>query len=333
MIEPVYLLLGPETGAKTVFVQQLRESLQKTHGNDLDVTRAFASTDELGDLLAALRSPGLFSSHILMILYQAEAVFAAKALQEYIADPSEGATLLLLSDETRVPAGLDKVAKKHLSQGARKVFWEMFEDQKDRWVHSAFSRRNLRAEDDAVRLLLDLADNTTSSLEMQIDRIARVVDRSTTITEEILEEVLDHTKEESPFGLFDSVVESKTTKALEDLERLLLQSDTSTTQITAALSWQYRRLSLLSELSSRGVSDNEAFGRLQIRGKRNQALFRKAVHRLSAVQIDAGLALIPEYEARLRSTPTALHRGLLQELLYLLLMRRPAKEMLAESVY
>jgi DNA polymerase III subunit delta len=333
MIDPVYLLLGPESGAKSVFVQEVREGLQKAHGSDLEVTRAFASTDELSDLLSALRSPGLFSSHMLMILYQAEAVFTAKALQEYIADPSEGATLLLLSEETRTPPTLEKIAKKHLSEKARKVFWEMFEDQKERWVHAAFSRRNLRVEDDAVRLLLDLADNTTSSLEMQIERIARTVDRSTVITEEILEEVLDHTKEESPFGLFDSIVDDKLTKALEDLERLLLQSDTSTTQITAALSWQYRRLALVSELSSRGVSDNEAFGQLQIRGKRNQALFRKALHRLSGTQIQAGLALIPEYEARLRSTPVALHRGLLQELIYLLLLRRPAKEMLAEPVY
>lgn len=333
MIEPVYLLLGPEDGAKTSFVGQIKEALQKTHGKDLEVVRAFASTDELPELLSSLRSPGLFSSHILMVLYQAEAVFTAKALQDYVADPSDGATLLLLSDETRISGNFEKAAKKHIPEKARKIFWEMFEDQKERWVQAAFSRRNLRIEEDAVRLLLDLTDNTTSFLEVQIDRIARAVDRSQVITEEVLEEVLDHTKEESPFGLFDSIVDQKTTKALEDLERLLLQSDTSTTQITAALSWQYRRLHLLRELTSGGIADSSAFSQLQIRGKRNQALFRKALGRLSAEAVQGGLALIPEYETRLRSTSVALHRGLLQELLHLLLLRRPAKEMLAEAVY
>jgi DNA polymerase-3 subunit delta len=333
MIEPVYLLLGPEDGAKTAFVGQIKEALQKTHGNDLEVVRAFASTDELTELLASLRSPGLFSSHIFMILYQAEAVFSAKALQDYITDPSDGATLLLLSDEIRISGNFEKAAKKHIPEKARKIFWEMFEDQKERWVHAAFSRRNLGIEDDAVRLLLDLTDNTTSFLEVQIERIARAVDRSQTITEEVLEEVLDHTKEESPFGLFDSIVDQKVTKALEDLERLLLQSDTSTTQITAALSWQYRRLHLLRDLSAGGVADSSAFNQLQIRGKRNQALFRKALGRISREAVEAGLALIPEYETRLRSTSSGLHRGLLQELLYLLLLRRPAKEMLAETVY
>ncbi len=333
MTESVYVLLGPETGTKQTFLQEVLDALKKSHGSDLDVIRAFAAGEDIDELLARLRAPGLFSSHTLLVLYQAEAVFTSKALKEYLQDPSEGATLLLISDEVRLPSALDKVAKKHIPEKARRIFWEMFDDQKERWVHAAFSRRNMRIEEDAVHLLLDLVDNTTSAMEMQIDRVARAVDRSAVITEELLEEALAHTKEESPFGLFAPIVFGEITRVLENLERLLLQSDTTAGQITSALAWQYRQLALLREHLSRGVSEADAFTELKIRGKRNQGLFRTARKRLSEGDVETALTLIPEFEARLRSVSGAHHRGVLQELLYLLTARRPAKEMLTETVY
>lgn len=326
----IHLLLGPEEGEKEAHIERLMEIVRKHAGGDPEIHTCYAFETSTADAVRLLRNGSLFHPHVVVIysgVDQVKKKEETSELADYIARPASDATLILTADAPKVDAAWTR----GIPADARKIFWEMFENQKQAWVINAFRRLGVTIDPDAADLLLDLVENTTKELRVTAERLSGFVGRGGTVTSDEIEQFLAHTKEESTYSLFDEIAEGTLESALEVCRTLLMSNDANPTGILAGLVWQFKRLHSYALLLDQHFSPADACGRLGIRSKRNQHTVAVAVRRYPRPVLEAVLCRATEYEALFRSIGSAQHRGLLLQFLFSVMEGRGAAH-LPESV-
>lgn len=314
----IYLLLGPEEGERRVFLRELQEGLRERHG-DVEVHRLYAFDSSLNDALPLLRSDSLFGGHTLVIMRNAEELKKKEEIDAFVSfakSPSSSGTLVLVSDKP----SLDKRLEKHVSKDQKKIFWEMFENQKQGWLISYARKRRVSLEPEAAELILELVENNKLALASEVDRLTLFFPER--ITPENVETYIYHAKEENVFTLFGTLMDGDFQGSLEILEKLLLSSDAHPVQLVAGLLWQFQNLLAIKAGEAEHRSLPELFSQLNIRSKRNQKIYATGAKRFSLEECENIVLSLNDTDAQLRSTPSVIHPGLLRDLIYTMLIRR-----------
>jgi DNA polymerase-3 subunit delta len=248
---PVRLLLGPEEGEKSAFIQKISETLAARLGEPPERSRFYAGDTDMSEIVLCLRNMSLFARHRLVIVAHAEEVKRAEevaTLVEYLASPAEDATLLLLSTgfsgeiDRRIAGDQKKKTPGAVPFEHQKVFWEMFDNQKQGWVTSFFRQRKISIDAEAVEYILDMVENNTRDMRVECDRLALFFGPDAAITLESVEQYIYHSKEENVFTLFDRICERELLSAEEVLDRILLSREADATQLAGGLLMQFRKL-------------------------------------------------------------------------------------------
>ncbi len=320
---PAVLFLGPEEGEKQAAVQELRQIMRTIHGEGLEEYSFYAFETSPAEVVGILQNGSLFGSGA-CVRYRSVEVLKRKEefalLLKYVEQPVPTALLIMESSEVSVAADLKKVA----GSANTRVFWEMFENQKQGWLMGYFRRQDVRIDPDAVELLLELVDNNTMDLRMEADRLIGCVGRR--ITADDVDQYVYHAREESIFTLYDAVVAGDLEHALDILAKLVVLSDS--VQILLGLSWQIDRLHLLQTLRDAGTAESGLFAEMkritgqEVRSKRQQRSLLDAAKRYSLEDCSAIRILTGDTDALLRTVPAALHPGILQQYLYSVILRR-----------
>lgn len=317
----VYLLLGPESGEKADFVQNVRAAIEKRAGEKPEESKFYPFETGMADLVAMLRNGSLFASHRLVFLDSVDQL-SAKAdidlLVEYCAHPVEDATLVLSSDQTQV----DKRLSAAVPADLRKIFWEMFDNQKLGWVTSYLRKQGCSITADAANLLLEMVENNTQELRQECDRLALYFGRSHEIAVDDVETFIYHSKEENVFSLFQEMAACNFDGSLEILQKMMLGSEGNPVAIMAGLIWQFRRLLNLSVLLDERYSARDAFTKLGIRSKRTQKNYEVGGRNYSREGLERILVLAGRYDAMFRRLGSALHPLLLQIFVYSVVVRK-----------
>jgi DNA polymerase-3 subunit delta len=322
---PVRLLLGPEEGEKSAFVQTIREALEARHGEPPETTRFYAGDSPMADVVLCLRNMSLFARHRLVIVSNTEDVKGAEevgTLVEYLASPAGDATLLLLS--TGFAGDIDrKIAgdQRKKTPGAvpfehQKIFWEMFDNQKQGWVTSWFRQRKISIAPEAVDHLLDMVENNTRDMRVECERLALFFGPGAMITLESVEQYIYHSKEENVFTLFDKICERELLSAEEVLDKILLSREAEATQLAGGLLMQFRKLASYKRMASANYESSEAFPKLRIFSKKNQKTYLEGHRQFSASDIETIVQLLVEFDERFRSMKSDLHELLLRLMVY-----------------
>ena len=316
----VHLLLGPELGQKADFVAQIIAAAETGHC-DIEVLRTFPYDTDLIDLVATLRTPGLFTSHRVVVLQEVQDVRAGNqldALLGYGAEPAAASTLVLTSGGM----ARDLAALSRMVPAARtRMFWEMFENQREGAVQRAFRARNLRIDADARALILELAPTDGAALEELCSTLAGFFAPNAFVAIEDIEQYLYHGREETVFSLFDRVVERDLQGCLETLTTLLLARRGDAVQILAILHSQFQQLTRFKELLAAGSAEAAALKALGIIGKRRQRTFQEAHRRYADSEMEPIQRLLVEFDTRVRLFSQELTEPLLQLLLYHIVAR------------
>jgi DNA polymerase-3 subunit delta len=317
----VFLLLGPEQGEKAGEVKRIRElAAKEAAGAGIEEHRFYAFETPVQDALSLLRSGSLFAGHTLVIIHGVDQIKRKDELdllEGYLERPADTGTLVLVSDEFRVKDPRSKKDwTKRIPEHNRKIFWEMFENQKRDWLNTFFRRQRVEVDEEAVELILELVDNNTLDLKRAAGRLALFVGEGGRLTADEVETYLYHSKEENVFTLFRAVGERDLESALELLRKLLLSSDNSPQSILAGLLWQLRKLHSLATLTGRNYSADEALRTLNIRGKRNQRLYTTALSAYTSEAVERILRRTTDTDAELRAFGSRAHELLLDRLVY-----------------
>jgi len=315
---PVYLLLGPERGEKARFVQRITNNIEKRDGEPPEVHRAYAFEAQIPDVLVLLRNGCLFSRHTAVILNDAEQIKSKDdlaLLAEYIARPAAESTLILVSDSANIGSVSRKI-QDAVPKGGRKIFWEMFEDRKLGWIRSYFDKRRIHISAESAAFLLEMIENNTLELEKECERLALFFGPDTELGIDTISQYIYHGREENVFTLFERLAARDFPAAQEILSKILLSKESDSTALMGGLLWQARKLIDLKRLLLENYSPEEAFSRIDIKGKRRRAVYMKAHEAYTLGEVRSFIPLIAEFEMRLRSCRADLHPVLLQLFLY-----------------
>ena len=312
----VHLLLGPELGQKADFVAQIIAAAE-SGGGEIEVLRTFPYDTDLVDLVATLRTPGLFTSHRVVVLQEVQDLRAGNqldALLGYGAEPASVSTLVLTTGGMArdLPAALPRMVPK----ARTRIFWEMFENQRENAVQRAFRARGVRLDAEACALILELAPADGAALEELCGSLAGFFAPNSFVAVEDIEQYLYHSREETVFSLFDRVVARDLQGCLETLTTLLLARRGDAIQIVAMLHSQFQRLIRFKELLAERKAPAEAFKELNIRGKRMERTFQEAHRRYPDAAMEPIQRLLVEFDTRARLFSQELTEPLLQLLLY-----------------
>jgi DNA polymerase-3 subunit delta len=316
-VDPVYILAGPDAGRRAAFVDELAKAM----GPGVERHRLYAEETEVGELLALAMNGSLFSESKL-IEYRGAELAKSKdevaTLAAYAARPAEGAVLLLVTEAF----GLDKILEEVIGKDRKKTFYELFENEKPRWIARRLGESGIDIDDAAIEVLLELIENDTAALDTVCARLAILFPRGSRLGADEIDAAIARNRQEDAFSLFARIAADEPAWALECLEAVLADRQGGAVQLIAALVWSWRRLLRLHILIDGGESFDMACVKSGIKAKSLQALHREALARYSREDCSAVIALLAEFDARARGSGAQLERGLLQLLVYGIMIKK-----------
>lgn len=320
-LDPVYLLAGPESGKRSGFIDEVKAAILAKDGAPAEEHRLYASDTSVSDLLALLRNGSLFSSRRLVEFRGAELVKAKEELRDladYIAQPAQDAVLLLVTESFYAEKALEEAVGKE----RKKTFYELFENEKPRWVAGKLRERGIGIDEEGIETLLELIENDTADLEAACARLALVFPEGTELGPADIEAALARNRQEDAFSLFARMVEDEAEWALETLDAVLADRQGGAVQIISALIWSFRRLLRLEALIQGGEGFETACMKLGIRAKSLQALHRQALKRYPRPVCERVIGLASKFDGLARSSGSSMERPLLQLFLYSAMLRQ-----------
>ncbi|MFW6214024.1 MAG: DNA polymerase III subunit delta [Spirochaetota bacterium] len=197
----VLLFLGPEEGQKAEAISELRQRVKKQTGEHPEEHKIYLTEQSIGEAVDTLQNGALFSSHRFVFVHDAATIRKkddVARVKAFVDHSPVDATLFLISEETRVDAKLEKV----LPAGAKKIFWELFENQKRGWVTGYLRKRGVSIDDDALDLFLELVENDTQELRAEADKLIIFAGEGGTIDQDSVETNIYYSHEENVFTLY-----------------------------------------------------------------------------------------------------------------------------------
>ena len=323
----VYLFTGPENGNKNDSVNALRAAAEKKYGA-VDFYRYYASEVRIADVLAQLQNESLFSASLFVILKNVELVKLKgdiDMLVSYIKGAQGSAnTLVLESDEN----GVDKKLEAAVPSSHKKIFWEMFENQKPQWLRRYFDQNGLSIAEDAVEQILDMVENDTESLRSECSRFFYCFEKGHCITAEDVDNILSHNREENAFTLFEALADGERSpkerleSSLAILQKIRLSRDSSAVTIIAGLTYCFRQLRAYHALYAGGRSPSDSQLRAAgFSGKTAQNRYRKAARLWGAGAASSILALLAATDMAIREAGSAMEDTRLSLMLYAIIAK------------
>ena len=327
MTPPVYLFTGPEFGERNDAIENLKNSVSKKFGS-VDNYLFYASETPVNEFMSVLQNESLFSEATFITVKNAETIKKKDEIEiilNWIKNvKSENAVLVLVSDEISVDSKIEKA----VPSSNQKKFWEMYEDKKLPWLQNYFSKNGYTLTEDAGNLILSLIENNTQSLKAECSKFFICFPKGTKITEETVDKILTHTREENAFSLFDAMSNSQKTSqerfqnSLEILQKIRLSKENSSVMIIAGLSSCFRKLSLWHRLRLEGKNDDF---NLKINGFSSAKLkkqYLSASKNWTSGETSAILSILAETDMNIRSGGTLLENTLLEKALYEIIIKK-----------
>lgn len=314
-VKPLYLFTGTEFGERDDAVNAALNAHKKQFG-EIDEHLFYLLETPFSQVMTILQSGTLFSDGVFIVCKNAELLKKKEDIQmlsDWLENPDASAILILISDENTVDAKLEKI----IPPANRKKFWEMFEDKKLPWLSEYFRKNGYTIQTGAAQLILDMIENNTQALKTECSRFFICFPKGHEITEEDVESILTHTREETAFTLFNQMSDStenpqvRFEKALTILQKIRLSKDNSSVMIIAGLSSCFRKLV---------IWHNQ--GESAINGKLMQKQYRSAAKIWSVGQATAILAVLASTDMEIRSGGTLMEDVLLQKMLYEIVVKK-----------
>jgi DNA polymerase III subunit delta len=321
----LYLLLGPEAGEKRLFL----EGLRKEAGSDSESYSFYTFETRVYEIVSLLRNGALFSSRKLVFVKDAEQLKKKEdidPLADYLKNPAPDSVLILLSSETRLDDKLERLLEGVKPPPIKKVFWELYEEQKEKWILDFFSARKIGIGDEAVGALLQTVENTTDALRTECERLALFYGAGGTVDSDAVYESLYHSRAESVFTLFDAMAARDFPRALAVLDTVISMKESDPAGVFAGLAWQFNRLRSFAFLTDGGRSDQDAFRELRVFGKKAQRQLRETRDAFGMRETENIIRSIGEFEALCRSYPKSLENSFMQLFLYSAMIKKAPLE-------
>ncbi len=316
----VFLLLGPENGEKDKFIDSIKRRIADSTGEEPEIHRFYPFETNACKIISLLKNGSLFSSHKLVFLNEAQEIKKEDAVvyAEYAKKPADNTTLIFKSSNINIIKTLSAA----VPAGNKKIFWELFENQKRSWIIGFLKKADIKIEHEAIELILEMVDNNTDEMKKVCEKLLLFFGKGSEISFDDVEKFIYHSKEENVFTLFEPIASGSLLQALEILQKICLAGETHPVQLFAGLLYQFRKMHNLSELTARQYSMEEAFKKLKINGKKNQKIFSAGTRLYSHEDLKRIIVMIARYDAEIRTLKTDIQNLPLQMFIYYCIVKK-----------
>jgi DNA polymerase-3 subunit delta len=310
----VHLFLGPEIGEKEEAIQEIRKKLQGT-ARGMEEMSFYAGETPVSGIVSILRNGSLFADARFFLIKNTEVLKKKEEIETlaaYIKSPQDNTALILISENT----GIDKTIEKAVGAAGKKLFYELFENRKIEWIATFFSKQGCRISEDGITAILEMVENNTEALRRECLRLMLFLGKEKVIEAEDVEKWLSHTREESAFTLFSRIASGDFSKSLESLRTLLAAKETPIA-IFGGLASCFRKLRNYAHLLEKGMGyDDFELKKIGLSHPKSRQDYAQARRRYDA---DICLALLAEYDLKIRSSSSALEALTMDMFLYKLM--------------
>lgn len=334
MSAPIYLFTGPEFGERDEQVESIKQ-LQKNQFGDVDEYLLYASDSKLEDVVAKLQTESLFDPATCIVLRQAELIKKKdeislldswlKSVESKPKEDRNSSVLILVSDEILVDAKLSKLVPKE----NQKIFWELSGARLENWLREYFRKNGFGIEQPAVEEILELVEGNTAALKSECSRFFVVFEKGHVVTEDDVDKLLAHNREENAFTLFNALCDTSepSQKRLENslgiLEKILLSKTNNSVVLIAGLASCFRKLQLWHSIHIGNYNpDLKSSG---FTSKKQISQYTRASQIWNFGQTTAITALISKADMEIRSGGQNVQKTLLSLLLYEIVMKNGAR--------
>ncbi|MFN2471720.1 MAG: DNA polymerase III subunit delta [Gaiellaceae bacterium] len=196
-LRPAYLLTGTDRPKIARALERLRSRF-----DEASVEHLFAMSATGSDAVTACNALGLFGggSHLVVVVGVDRWKAAdAKAVVEYLSDPTPETVLALVADSLK----LDSPLAKAVAPAGEVLAWDVSRKRLPAWVAEQFARLEAHADRDACEALVELVGENLDELMAEIDKLATWAGGEPLAARDV-EVLAVHTREAPSWGLSDA---------------------------------------------------------------------------------------------------------------------------------
>lgn len=263
-IAPVYLLFGAETFLRDSAAKAITESILKDaplrEFNEANFS--LASTDIQQAIAAAEQLPMISSRRVVRIseVNKLQREADEEVLSRYIARPVSSSVVILIADDLDKRKKLSKTLLEHC---AAIEFSTLSSDELMNWAHRALRDLKADAETKTLQHLIALTGDDVRKLTLELTKLATAAQPSGTITFDLVDELVQNSRELSNFELTDHLLSKNRRRALQILKKIL-DDGAEPLMLLGLIASNYRRLAWAKEAMSRGADKDEVFRTIKL---------------------------------------------------------------------
>lgn len=170
VVQPSYLILGPEEFLTNLFIKTVRTVFREKFGKTAEISMLYGDDLKREELQDYLAGGGLFSTASLVVIQNIAGldVGSRKLLELVLARENEGLFIVLTHNEDyRLPQWITKLG----SHGQTIPAVSLWENEIPRLVHRFAEIRKKKIQPQGVELLMQLTGNNLALIEQEMDKL------------------------------------------------------------------------------------------------------------------------------------------------------------------
>ncbi|MFN2515479.1 MAG: DNA polymerase III subunit delta [Pyrinomonadaceae bacterium] len=214
----------------------------------------------------------------------------------YLQRPADSTVLIFVAED------LDKRKKltKALLNNCAVVDFPAVKDAEAKgWARKRLKELKTTADDRVLTDIVRLVGTNLQTLSSELDKLAAAAVETRQITPEMVDDLIDRSRELSNFDLGDQLIAGDRRKALETLHRLL-KDDVPPVMLLGLIAGNYHRLALAKELLKRGA--REEASRLVYGSPAKRDAFMNTLRVSDTKKIARGIQLIAATDLAIKTS-------------------------------
>ena len=298
-VEPLYLLVGSETYLRDTAARELADAaLAGTLLREFNESTFSLLTDSAMAAVAAAEQLPMMSERRTVRIKDFAKLRETdeEILIRYLERPADSTVMIFVAND------LDKrkkLTKSLLAKCAVVEFAAVKDAEAKAWARKRLKELKTTADDRVLTDIVRLVGTDLQTLASELDKLAAAALDTGQITMDLVDKLIDRSRELSNFDLGDQLVAGDRRRALETLHRLL-EDEVQPVMLLGLIASNYHRLALAKELLKRGARD-EVY-RLIYGPPAKRDAFMNTLQRSDAKKIARGLQLIAAADLAIKTS-------------------------------
>lgn len=298
-MQPLYLLVGCETYLRDAAARNISDAaLSGTLLREFNESSFSLLTDPAMSAIAAAEQLPMMSERRVVRIKDFAKLRETdeQIIIRYLERPVDSSVMIF------VAADLDKrkLLTKALLKSCTVVEFPAVKDAEAKaWARTRLKELKTTADDRVLTELVRLVGTNLQTLSSELDKLAAAAIETRQITMELVDQLIDRSRELSNFDLGDQLIAGDRRRAIETLHRLL-EDDVAPVMLLGLIAGNYHRLALAKELLNRGKRD-EVY-RLIYGPPAKRDAFMNTLQRSSPTKIARGIQLIAAADLAIKSS-------------------------------